>query len=102
MWPETVLLSSYIACNESCEVQVTGKATQQKSLSPADAERLIGHMVAEGYLDLELGYTAYSTNAYLKCGRMAPRLLEGMNVGKPLWLSYFTLETFCVVLYVTK
>jgi hypothetical protein len=53
-------------------------------LSREDAERLIGRMVMEGFLDIELAYTPYATNAYLKLGPMAPRLLEGMRQGTML------------------
>jgi hypothetical protein len=82
------------------ELQDGGKGAKEGPLSRDDAERLIGHMVAEGYLDLELGYTAYSTNAYLKCGRMAPRLLEGTHFRTRPCLPGLAL--YCFVFFVVK
>lgn len=46
-------------------------------ISRDDAERLVGKMVLEGFLDIELAYTPYSTNAYLKLGPAAGQLLNG-------------------------
>lgn len=56
--------------------EATGGKGHQ-GLSRDEAERVIGKMILESFLDVELAYTPYSTNTYLKLGTMANRLLEG-------------------------
>ncbi len=68
-------------CNEGLFVPQDATGGKGHQLSRDEAERVIGKMVLECYLDVELAYNPYSTNAYLKLGTMANRLLEGGPFG---------------------
>ncbi|DBA90570.1 TPA: hypothetical protein ACH3X1_016763 [Trebouxia sp. C0004] len=57
--------------------QVVGAAEAAKAMSKEDSEQLLAQMVQTGILCIEFGYTAYATNAYLKCSSRAAQTLAG-------------------------
>jgi len=57
--------------------QVVGAAEAAKAMSKEDSEQLLAQMVQTGILCIEFGYTAYATNAYLKCSSRAAQILAG-------------------------
>ena len=48
-----------------------------KQMSPDDCEHLIAKMVYSGVLQIDFGFTAYATTAYLKCSSRASFLVAG-------------------------
>ena len=54
-----------------------GLGTSGKSLSRDECEQIIGKLLYDGLLKLEMGYTAYATNSYLKLSPLGSRLLQG-------------------------
>ena len=61
----------------STDTQVVGAAEAAKAMGKEDSERLLAQMVQTGILCIEFGYTAYATNAYLKCSSRAAQMLAG-------------------------
>lgn len=49
-------------------------------------EMVAAQLLHDGYLQLEFGFTAYSTNCYLKCSPRASLLLEGLS--RPCWVAH--------------
>ncbi|DBA93778.1 hypothetical protein WJX82_009492 [Trebouxia sp. C0006] len=60
--------------------KVAGAAEAAKAMSKEDSEQLLAQMVQTGILCIEFGYTAYATNAYLKCSSRAAQILAGKAV----------------------
>lgn len=54
-----------------------GAGTSGKSMSRDECELIIGSLFYAGLLSLEMGYTAYATNTYLKLSPQGRRLLQG-------------------------
>ena len=48
-----------------------------KALSKDQCELLVAHLVQLGILQLDFGYTAYSTNTYLKAAARGNQMLAG-------------------------
>ena len=59
-------------------LQVAGSAEVANNLSKEDSEALLAQMVYTGILQIEFGFTAYATNAYLKCSQRAAQTLAGL------------------------
>ena len=55
--------------------QTGGRAGRAESADVS--EMIIAQLLHDGYLQLDFGFTAYSTNCYLKCTPRASLLLEG-------------------------
>lgn len=55
-----------------------GVGTSGKSMNRDECELIIGRLFYDGLLSLEMGYTAYATNAYLKLSPHGSRLLQGL------------------------
>ena len=51
-----------------------------------DWEHMIAQMVYSGILQIDFGFTAYATTAYLKCSPQAAHLLTGQVL--TLWSLY--------------
>ena len=47
-------------------------------MSRDECELIIGRLFYNGLLSLEMGYTAYATNTYLKLNPQGSRLLQGL------------------------
>ncbi len=60
--------------------ELQGVGTSGKSMTRDDCEEIIGKLFYDGLLSLEMGYTAYSTNAYLKLSPHGSRLLQGLSL----------------------
>ena len=55
-------------------------------MSRDECEQVIGKLFYDGLLSLEMGYTAYSTNAYLKLSPQGSRLLQGLHADRPSFI----------------
>ena len=64
--------------------QTGGGAARAESAEAC--EMVVAQLLHDGYLQLDFGFTAYSTNCYLKCTPRASLLLEGLP--SPLWVTY--------------
>ena len=51
--------------------------TSGKNMSRDECEQVIGNLFFNGLLSLEMGYTAYATNAYIKLSQKGSCLLQG-------------------------
>ncbi|KAK9820921.1 hypothetical protein WJX74_008097 [Apatococcus lobatus] len=54
-----------------------GVGISGKSMSKDECEQVVGSLFYDGLLSLEMGYTAYATNSYLKLSPKGSRLLQG-------------------------
>ncbi|KAK9809014.1 hypothetical protein WJX72_007915 [[Myrmecia] bisecta] len=57
--------------------KVPAEAKAAKAMSRDENERLIAQLVYEDYLQMDFGFTAYATNAYLKASPKAAQLTAG-------------------------
>ena len=70
--------------NNWCRIRaacVQGVGTSGKGMGRDECEQVIGRLFYDGLLGLDMGYTAYATNAYLKLSPHGTRLLQGMADG---------------------
>jgi ATP-dependent DNA helicase Q1 len=68
-------------------MQIAEDAAMGKSMSKKENELVIAHMLYEGYLQFDFGYTAYAANTYLRATQAASQLLQGMQCtsGRGTW-----------------
>ena len=78
IWSIIYLCTEFWSRN-SPVTQVVGAAEAAKAMSKQDSEQLLAQMVHTGILCIEFGYTAYATNAYLKCSPRAAQVLAGQQ-----------------------
>lgn len=58
---------------------MAGAGEAAKGMSREDSERLVAHMLQTGILNIDFGFTAYATTAYLKCSPRAAQAMTGVR-----------------------